>query len=58
MAEPIPAWGLSIPLENYALVLGNSQVATERTSDAAKEEDGQRYQVVAAAKATKIELKE
>jgi hypothetical protein len=56
ISEPAPAWAESTPLQNYALTLGQDK--TEGDEDSADESEGQRYRVVAAAKSTKLELKE
>jgi hypothetical protein len=61
--EPAPAWALSTPLENYALTLGESSTedldAEDQTIDSAdKSGAAKRYRVAAAAKTTKIEIKE
>jgi hypothetical protein len=52
VAEPAPAWARVTQLDNYALTLGKS--STEQT-----DADGNpRYEVAAAAKTIKIEIKE
>jgi hypothetical protein len=55
-SEPAPTWAESTPLQNYALTLGYD--TTEGEDDSADESEGQRYRVVAAAKSTKLEIKE
>lgn len=56
VSEPAPEWAQSVSLGNFALVLGKGStkdVDTDNDSEAA-----QTYRVVAAAKTTKIEIKE
>jgi hypothetical protein len=54
IAEPAPAWATSDHLENYALTLG--KISPEDYD--AEHDSADRYAVAAAAKTTKLEIKE
>jgi hypothetical protein len=56
IAESPPTWARSTALENFALTLGKGPI--EDDDDSAEEAEGQIYRVAAAAKTTKLEIKE
>lgn len=63
IAESSPSWAKSTLLENYALTLGTNLTKTadtgKNTPDSVEGTKGeQRHQVAAAAKTTKLEIKE
>ena len=59
ISEPPPAWAQSGSLQNFALTLGKAPTKDHGTEDDPADEPGsQRYSVVAAAKTTRVEIKE
>jgi hypothetical protein len=54
IAEPAPEWARLTALENFALTLGEGGLDEDESDD----EDGHRYRVAAAAKTTRLEIKE
>jgi hypothetical protein len=59
VSEPPPEWAQSGSLENYALTLGKSSTQDRDIEDDFEDKAGvQGYRVVAAAKTTRVEIKE
>jgi hypothetical protein len=58
ISEPPPDWAQSGSLENYALTLGKASKQAHDFEDNEDEGGIQGYRVVAAAKTTRVEIKE
>lgn len=56
--EEPPVWATSTALQNYALTLGLDTAEGDEDSADESQPEGQRYRVVAAAKSSKLEIKE
>jgi hypothetical protein len=60
--EPPPSWAQLTPLKNYALTLGKSPIDSDNEDEAVsfidESKGAQKYRVVAAARTTKVEIKE